>query len=363
MQLVSRPDGPLIDVNEVEEVLQEFIYRYQVFSHETGNFRDDKKDLMEFQLTMMELNKELTRRYAFTEESVHRSNLDNQTNPENLRKRSLQTSEEQFVLPSDSNGAEEDSNKLQYTPQGAKKKLKFARVTPKTDLVPTFSCDICGKKYGWLKSLGRHLRDQHNGAVLPPNLTENKDYITCRMCKRKHLRENIARHLLETHKVRKVGTKGAVFRGFLTFDDVNWQPLWLQKGESDPSAEESIMVPVNEGKVTLYGIDFQVEEVICDGSAEEMTSTVNEENISRAKSDHDEKVSNVKPSEDKSIEKSKLEKEYLQEMEPFGTPLNETCSNEENRFSNPIPKSSVVRRLDFQLSVADLSVADRVLWR
>ena len=90
-------------------------------------------------------------------------------------------------------------------------------------------------------------------------MKEVEDRVTCRMCQTKQSRDLLARHMRDVHKVDRAD-KGTVFRGFLSLDEISWEPLWLHKGEEDPPVE--IMGPVENGQITVYGIKFQVEETM-----------------------------------------------------------------------------------------------------
>ena len=123
--------GILVDNTELEDKMDEFVYRYQVFAHQVGTFKEVRKDLLELQLTMTELTKELLKR--------------NDLLPQGSKRCFGQVEDHSEVAIDSSN------------PKPITKKLKFAKLTPRTDLAPAFSCKLCGKKYGWLKSLARGL--------------------------------------------------------------------------------------------------------------------------------------------------------------------------------------------------------------
>lgn len=231
LQQISLSSGILVDNTELEDKMDEFVYRYQVFAHQVGTFKEVRKELLEFQLTMTELTKELLKRNDLLPQGSKRC----------------------FGQVEDHSEVAIDSSKP------ITKKLKFAKLTPRTDLAPAFSCKLCGKKYGWLKSLARHVRENHEGEDAPADQPEVKDLISCRICKTRQRRANITRHLYERHNIKKKGAS-SVFRGFITFDEIVWQPLFLEKGEEDPPAESSVMVPVNDGKVTLYGVEFEIDD-------------------------------------------------------------------------------------------------------
>ena len=261
-----------LDVEQIDDDLEAFVYQYQIFSHTIGKFKDYRGELIDFQLTMAELGKEFMKRnskFEHVKKQTPTTNSDD--SQEDFSKRVLdgesgttkavelgkeliksnvkynQVETQKNKRTNDERSKEDISHGVAeeecVTPKAVKKKLCFAKVTPKADLVPAFKCHLCAKTYGWLKSLSRHLKENHDGAAVEPNLTEVKDYITCRMCKSRQRRDNITRHLLETHKIEKKGAK-AVFRGFISFDSINWQPLYFEKGSEDPPRESSVMVPI-----------------------------------------------------------------------------------------------------------------------
>ena len=75
-----------------------------------------------------------------------------------------------------------------------------------------------------------------------------------------------AERFWEVHKVEKED-KGAVFRGFLSLDEVKWEPLWLHKNELDPP--EEILGQIENGQISLYGIKFKIEDMLLEGVTEE----------------------------------------------------------------------------------------------
>ena len=112
-----------------------------------------------------------------------------------------------------------------------------------------------------MKCLNRHLKEAHDGAAQPVEKTEIKDNITCKMCNKAILRDQIKKHLFRVHKVKKTGDEKGTFRGWLSFDDITWTPLFLERGEVEPPSELTVAVPVKGGIINLYGLDYKITEV------------------------------------------------------------------------------------------------------
>ena len=79
------------------------------------------------------------------------------------------------------------------------------------------------------------------------------------MCKVKQERDKINRHLRDVHG-STAPAPGHSFRGFLTFDDTDWKPLWLPKNENNPPAVNDMLVPIKNGRVKVYGIAYEVKD-------------------------------------------------------------------------------------------------------
>ena len=307
-----------MSADDIDDLLEDFVYRFQIFAHQTNTFRNHRKNLIDFQLTMSELIKEVKKMEKLVE----------QTSKSQLGKRIRESCTEEDIIAA----------------SPIRKKIKFIKVTPKTELVPAFRCHLCPKKYGWLKSLSRHLKETHDGAKPAEELTEVKDLITCKMCLTKQRRDSIARHLLETHKIQKEGSKG-VFRGFLTFDNLSWQPLWLEKGDEDPPSE--LLIPVVEGHVVVYGVRFQVEEDSYDSEEPVAEENIESDNVTLTDKLEEGRETrlNAQPCQvsnlvEKSLERINEEEFVLQHMDPFGTPVYKEKAKESGG-------SSVARRLDW----------------
>ena len=84
------------------------------------------------------------------------------------------------------------------TPEKRQKRIKFAQVSPKAELMPTFECEYCPKKFGYAKTLRKHVKKSHPDEKLP-DVSEIADKVTCRMCKVKQERDKINRHLRDVH--------------------------------------------------------------------------------------------------------------------------------------------------------------------
>ena len=337
---LSEANGKELDLPQIDEVLEDFVYQFQVFSHHVGKFKEYRSELIDFQLTMTELGKELMKRNSKFDQ---------------VRSQTAKRNIDESSKDDDSHGVVEEECE---TPKAVRKKFRFAKLTPKADLAPAFSCHLCGKKYGWLKSLARHLKDHHDGAAVEPNLTEIRDYITCRMCKSRQRRENVTRHLFEAHKIEKKGSK-AIFRGFITFDNINWQPLFLEKGAEDPPTESSVMVPIKDGKVTLYGVVFEVEQAESDELGVDTNAESNDKEMAE-----DIKLQETEPakitvnqqnnrsgrtSSPMSAEgtSSLVDDFTLEELESFGTPLPRQ-EVRRDRSSDLGEKPAAARRLNLE---------------
>ena len=48
-----------VDINDTDNILQEFLYQFQIFAHQNGLFKLHRKDIMEFQLTSSALVDEM----------------------------------------------------------------------------------------------------------------------------------------------------------------------------------------------------------------------------------------------------------------------------------------------------------------
>ena len=188
-----------IQFDELEDSVQEFIYQFQIFSHMSGIYKTDRKNVLEIQLTMQELEKELQKPWnTERDEKVVEAAIN-------------QNSSSSSQLDSNANKTPQKSQTIE-SPLPCKK-IRFKRVSPKSDLLQTYKCHLCPKIYSWLKALRRHLKDHHEGEGVPPNMKEVEDRVTCRMCQTKQSRDLLARHMRDVHKVDRAD-KGTVFRFF-----------------------------------------------------------------------------------------------------------------------------------------------------
>ena len=236
-----------------------------MYSHAIGQQKDDRKELLEIQMSLEELRKEMEEDW-----NLGRDNM----SP--VKERDNNASTSNFVKAAQNEVLGDENSKVGMSPEPGdkrpidaddcvtpfhpRKKMKFARVTPKSELLTKFNCHLCPKTYSSLKALKKHLKENHERAIVPEGLKEISDKVTCRMCGSKQSRDMITRHLRDVHKVEKA-EKSSVFRGFLTLDEVHWEPLWLLQHQDDPPTE--VVVPVDEeGKVTLYGVKFKVDELV-----------------------------------------------------------------------------------------------------
>ena len=192
---------------------------------------------MDVQLTMDALKEEL--RKAWNRERACVEEVDDVNTGEKRKRSPTHPTEESVTNPT--------------------KKIKFVPVSPKVDLLPNFKCDSCGKVYSYLKSLKRHIKDNHKDKEVPQERTEVKDKVTCRMCNKKQSRDLITRHLKDVHKMTNVTGGKSVFRGFLTVNGSMWLPLWLEKGVKDPPSE--MVLEVIKDKVSVLGVEDITEDV------------------------------------------------------------------------------------------------------
>ena len=227
-----------VDSQTVYNEVHEFLYLFQVFSHGAGLSKEDRADVLDALLTLDALEKDLQESW-------------NQNRDPPVIKDSFKR-----ALPSE-NEASTSSSNLAITPiKPPYKKIKFAKISPKADLLPVFECHMCVKKFSYLKTLRRHLKTAHQSDLPNEGLKEASNKVTCRICNTKQSRDQLNKHLQMTHNIKKKGL-GGVLRGFWTLDDVYWYPLWLAKGEDDPPSD--LMVPVQNGRITVYGNEYSVE--------------------------------------------------------------------------------------------------------
>ena len=245
-----------ISFEAAEDVLQEFIYKFQVFSHENGVHKECRKEIIELQITTSALVEEMDK--PWNQDRLESSINDQFKAPSSAPSKTLKDAQvpcSQVESEMYSSSKKSEKRSLELTPET--KQIKFARISPKSDLMEQFQCTHCSKKYLWLKALSRHMRDAHNETV-PKHMKENKHKITCRICNSRVSQDLVTRHLKRVHGIEKSSSSRALFRGFITFNESSWIPLWLENGEPDPPTE--MMVPIQNGKITMYGNVYEVEE-------------------------------------------------------------------------------------------------------
>ena len=141
------------------------------------------------------------------------------------------------------------------------KTVKFIKVSPKSyEIHQKYNCTACDKSFVFLKSLKRHIKDQHEGTPIPPEFKEKKDLITCKICNVKKGRDQMQRHLKNVHNITKVEIedKKTTLRGWFSMDNVRWSPLWLGANDDEPEGEINVQVEGNE--IELFGVKYEVED-------------------------------------------------------------------------------------------------------
>ena len=247
-KLVEFDLGPsrTIKLLDWENVVGEFMFQAHSFCVLANIFKDERRHLHELQITFDTISQLLKNQGDFSVE-------------DDLEKKAAKVGEcskdrkRKMIEPLE-----------ETTPKVQEKKMKFVKVSPKAlDLLDKFRCTVCEREFVHLKSLKRHLKTDHNLMVVPENLKEKKDLITCKKCMKKCPRDQMQRHLQLAHKISKVNRdKKSSFRGWLSFNDDDWHPVWLDIGEEDPV--EEMMVPVQGNVVNLYGVQYDLKSVDTD---------------------------------------------------------------------------------------------------
>ena len=282
-----------LEFDKIDDSVQEFLFSMQLFCHKDGTFKEDRKKILEVQLTLKALEVELKKDWNHdrSRKKIGENSSSHLAGP--IIPDSSAPSDDKFeCLNSEKKRHAEAMNdgECVVTPND-NKRVKFARISPKLDMMPNFGCQVCFKKFVWLKALKRHLKAQHQIEEVSKDLKEVEDRVTCRICKSRVARDMLTRHLKTKHKIEKLGSK-SIFRGFLTINGLQWQPLWLDKTEKDPPSE--LMVPINEdGTVTLYGIQFQVEEREMNDTENKKKETVHKEVVRKRGAENGNKVKEI----------------------------------------------------------------------
>ena len=249
-----------IEGEAIENVVHEYLYEFQIFSHAVDQFKVDRKVVSEMFLHLDELLLEISKDW-----NSNRPLLDVKEGSSS----SVQISDEKLSVSASENAVV--TGKLQKlneegvqrgklvggsgTPSKIEKKITFKRTSPKSELLSKIECNLCNRSYNSLKALKKHLKVKHGGAEVDEELKEVSHRITCRVCLKKQTRDLMNRHLKECHGMIKP-YNGSILRGWFSVDDVIWKPLWLLPNEQDPP--EVIMVPLNsDGTFTLFGFTFE----------------------------------------------------------------------------------------------------------
>ena len=146
--------GQTIDKSACDKSVQGFVFSYQCLVHETDRFDITRGRILQLQNDAAELMRIL--------------GLD--------WNRGL------------TNAEQAESQEARSTPLKKESKAHFIVVTPKSELLPSLPCVIenCSRSYQMLRSLKRHLKDDHKDEVdddMLRGLTEPVDLVTCKICK------------------------------------------------------------------------------------------------------------------------------------------------------------------------------------
>ena len=241
-----------ISFETVNTRIQDFMFKFENISHVSSTWTAKKRnDVIELQLTLNELEKELGKRWNTMRDDI---------TVENSKGGEASTSEQDLnnTIRSENRGTEQKEKEGPKTP---KKKMTFKRASPKSKLLEKLKCSLCDKAYESLKALKLHAKNHHNGEGVGVDVKEiqNQNKVTCMICQSKCQRDLVTRHLIQVHGFKKPG-KNSVFRGFITLNNYDWKPLWLKNHEDDPP-EEVLLRADEEGRVSLYGVIFEADEV------------------------------------------------------------------------------------------------------
>ena len=225
--------GKTIDKSACDKSVQGFVFSYQCLVHETDRFDITRGRILQLQNDAAELMRIL--------------GLD--------WNRGL------------INAEQAESQEARSTPLKKESKAHFIVVTPKSELLPSLPCVIenCSRSYQMLRSLKRHLKDDHKDEIdddMLKGLTEPVDLVTCKICWKKIRRDKITTHLVSVHKCVK-DDPSSVLRGFVSFDRKSWRPLWLPRFVENPPDESKTSIPVDNGKFYYYGAVFEAKDFEC----------------------------------------------------------------------------------------------------
>ena len=204
-----------VNLLDWENVIGEFMFQAHSFCVLADIFKAERRHLHELQITFDTISQLL-------------KNQDDLAEEDDLEKKADKVGECSKDI-GNNNGRLVDARKRKMTepfekktPKVPEKKVKFVKVSPKAmDLLDKFRCTVCEREFVYLKSLKRHLKTDHNVMVVPDNLKEKKDLITCKKCMKKYPRDQMQRHLKLAPR-RPTATPTALAK--------NWgsKTLWVQ---------------------------------------------------------------------------------------------------------------------------------------
>ena len=206
MEKVGDYDKGFIDFAQIEDIVQELLFQSQLFAHQFGNFKEDRKAIVEVELTLKALDEDL--KQPWNDERTRHNLYIEEFEPSKVTE-IVDASRESEVLNMETS---EPATPVQ------RKKVRFVCLTPKTDLMPLYKCHLCQKIFGWLKVLRKHLKMKHDGAEAPGEMKEKEDKVRCRLCNKRINRDLLTRHLTTVHNVKKSGKrKGPTARDYVAY--------------------------------------------------------------------------------------------------------------------------------------------------
>ena len=229
-----------INPGSVEREVYQLSYHFTVFLHESGLYGKEKKRVQELEQHLEAMVHELEGAWNSSRKVVTKE--DNEDTQKRGTKRPA-------------------INRLYSTPKKFCK-IIYKDVSPK-EQGDKIKCQFCVKTFDLVKSLIRHMKQKHPAEVIDPELKNQDDRITCRLCnnntKFKHTRDQIGRHLATVHGVKKPHNK-SFLKGWATGNDgIIWKAVFRASYEQDPPTD-TLVETVRDRNISLFGCTFEPEE-------------------------------------------------------------------------------------------------------